>query len=193
MPNPNDLPVLVLADSSSWSDWLEQNHATSAGVWLSFAKKGSGSVSLNYAQALEIALCYGWIDGQKKAYDALAWLQRFTPRRAKSIWSKINREKALQLIEQGQMKPAGFAAIEVAKKNGQWEAAYDPQSKASVPEDLQAELDHSPTARAFFATLNSTNRYAILFRVQTAKKPETRLKLIRQLVKMLEKGQKIYP
>ncbi|HET9223725.1 MAG TPA: YdeI/OmpD-associated family protein, partial [Roseiflexaceae bacterium] len=139
------------------------------------------------------ALCYGWIDGQKKSHDEASWLQKFTPRGAKSIWSKVNREKALSLIESGQMQPAGLAAVESAKQDGRWEAAYDSQSAAGVPDDLQAELDRNPTAKAFFSTLNSRNRYAILFRIQTAKKAETRAKRIQEFVGMLERHEKLYP
>lgn len=188
-----ELPILSAETSEGWAAWLEENHAASKGVWLKLAKKGSGLRSPTYAQALEVALCYGWIDGQKKAHDETAWLQKFTPRGARSIWSKVNREKALKLIERGWMKPAGLVAIEQAKKNGQWDAAYESQSKATVPEDFQAALDQSPQARAFFATLNRVNRYAILFRIQTAKKAETRSRRIEQFIAMLEKGEKIYP
>ncbi|MGH9802318.1 MAG: YdeI/OmpD-associated family protein, partial [Blastocatellia bacterium] len=161
-------------------------------IWMRLAKKASELKSANYAEALDVALCYGWIDGQKKSYDADSWLQKFTPRGAKSIWSKINREKAQELIEAGRMKPAGLKTIESAKQDGRWEAAYDSQSKATVPDDFQAELDRSPKAKSFFATLNSVNRYAILFRIQTAKKAETRAKRIQQFIQMLEKNEKIH-
>ncbi|MBF6595760.1 MAG: YdeI/OmpD-associated family protein [Thermaceae bacterium] len=192
--NPSsDIPEVAFTNPQDWVDWLEKNHSSSAGVWLKIAKKASGLESPTYAEALEVALCYGWIDGQKRPYDEVFWLQKFTPRGVKSIWSKVNKRKALSLIEAGWMKPAGLAAIEKAKKNGQWDAAYDSQSKASMPEDLQAALDGNPKAKAFFATLNSVNRYAILFRVQTAKKAQTRSKRIKQFIGMLEKGQKIYP
>ena len=148
---------------------------------------------MSYAEALEVALCYGWIDGQKKSYDEATWLQKFTPRGHRSIWSKINREKAEELIRNGQMKPAGLQAIKRAKQNGRWEAAYDSPSQASVPDDFQAALDKNSTAKAFFAALNRQNRYAILFRLQTAKKAETRTKRIEQFIRMLAKHEKLYP
>src|SRR6185295_7822297 len=158
-----DMPVLPFKDKKSWTIWLAKNHAKSSGVWLKLAKKGSGIKSVSYPEALEAALCYGWIDGQKRPFDESWWLQKFTPRGPKSIWSKINREKAEALIKSGDMKPAGLAAIEAAKKDGRWEAAYESQSKIEVPSDLQAELDRNPKAKAFFETLKGANRYAILF------------------------------
>jgi uncharacterized protein YdeI (YjbR/CyaY-like superfamily) len=176
-----------------WVVWLEKNHRKHAGLWLRIAKKDSGLQSVTYQEALEAALCYGWIDGQKRPEDDKTWLQRFVPRSARSIWSKINREKAQALIKSGEMKSAGLEAIENAKKNSRWEAAYSSQSKASVPDDLQKALDASPKAKAFFQTLNSVNRYAILFRVQNVKKAETRTRKIQQFVKMLERREKIYP
>jgi uncharacterized protein YdeI (YjbR/CyaY-like superfamily) len=189
----NDLPVMLFEDQKNWAAWLEQNHAASSGLWLRLAKKASGLNSVSYAEAVEAALCYGWIDGQAKSYDASSWLQKFTPRGVKSIWSKINREKAQKLIESSQMKPAGLKAVEAAKQDGRWEAAYDSPSNATVPSDFQAELDKNAQAKAFFATLNSTNRYAILHRIQTAKKAETRTKRIQQFIEMLEKKEKLYP
>jgi uncharacterized protein YdeI (YjbR/CyaY-like superfamily) len=189
----NDLPVMLFEHQKDWEAWLDQNHAASSGLWLRLAKKASGLNSVSYAEAVEVALCYGWIDGQTKSYDESSWLQKFTPRGAKSIWSKINREKAQKLIESGQMKPAGLKAIEAAKQDGRWEAAYDSPSRAIVPSDFQAELDKNAQAKAFFATLNSTNRYAILHRIQTAKKAETRTKRIEQFIRMLEKHEKLYP
>jgi uncharacterized protein YdeI (YjbR/CyaY-like superfamily) len=188
-----DLPVQLFKDKKAWEAWMDKNHSSAAGLWLRIAKKAANIKSLSYAEALEVALCYGWIDGQKKAYDETTWLQKFTPRGARSIWSTINREKAEELIMKGLMKPAGLKAIERAKENNQWETAYDSQSKITIPEDLQAELDKNTKAKAFFATLNSVNRYAILFRLQTAKKPETRAKRLRQFVDMLEKHERIHP
>jgi len=188
----SDLPVLPFKDKKAWSAWLAKNHAKSPGVWLKLAKKDSDVPSVTYPEALEAALCYGWIDGQKQAHDVSFWLQKFTPRGPRSIWSKINREKAEALVASGEMKPAGLAAIERAKENGQWEKAYESQSRASVPDDLQAELDRHPKAKAFFATLNSVNRYAIVFRVHNAKKPETRARRIQQFVAMLERHEKIH-
>ena len=189
----NDLPIVQFEERQAWASWLEENHAASSGVWLRLAKKASGLASVTYDEALEVALCYGWIDGQKKSYDDSSWLQKFTPRGAKSIWSKVNRGKAEQLIARGHMKPAGLAAIERARQAGRWDAAYDSQSNASVPEDFQAALDQNAEAQAFFATLNSRNRYAILFRIQTAKKAETRAKRIEQFIRMLENHEMLYP
>jgi uncharacterized protein YdeI (YjbR/CyaY-like superfamily) len=192
--NPNtDPPVLSFGRQKDWAVWLQKNHAASPGVWIKLAKKASGVQSVTYDEALEAALCYGWIDGQKKSYDETSWLQKFTPRGPKSIWSKINTEKAQRLIESGEMKPAGLKAVESARQDGRWDAAYASPSKAVVPDDLQAELDRNAKARAFFATLDSRNRYAILHRIHTAKKAETRAKRIEQFVRMLEKKEKIHP
>ena len=184
--------VRLFHGQDAWQEWLEKNHLKYNGLWLRLAKKGSGLRSVSYSEAVEIALCYGWIDGQKKAESEQAWLQRFLPRSARSIWSKINREKALALIAQNQMKSAGLKAIEAAKENGSWESAYDSPRSAEVPTDLQAALDASPRAREFFQSLDRANRYAVLFRIQTAKKAVTRAAKIRQLVEMLERNQRIH-
>jgi uncharacterized protein YdeI (YjbR/CyaY-like superfamily) len=189
----SDIPIQLFEKPKDWAAWLEKSHAASSGIWLRLAKKNSGIESITYAEALDVALCYGWIDGQKKSYDDTTWLQKFTPRGKKSIWSKINREKAESLIKSKQMKPAGLKAIESAKQDGRWDAAYDSQSKATVPEDFQAALDKNAKAKAFFATLKGANRYAILFRIQTAKKAETRTKRIAQFIEMLEKHETIHP
>jgi len=188
-----DLPVQSFAHQKAWASWLDKNHNKSTGIWLKLAKKLSGIESVTYDEAIEVALCYGWIDGQKRSYDETSWLQKFTPRGPKSIWSKINTEKALKLIESGRMKPAGLKAVESAKLDGRWDAAYAPQSKATVPEDLQRELDRNKKAKEFFATLDSRNRYAILHRIHNAKKPETREKRIEQFIRMLESKEKLYP
>ena len=193
MATPAELPILLFEHQGAWADWLDGNHAAARGVWLRLAKKSSTLSSLSYAEALDVALCYGWIDGQKKSYDADSWLQKFTPRGKKSTWSKINRDKVGVLMEAGRMKPAGIAAVEAAKQDGRWDAAYDSPRNAAVPEDLQLELDRNPAAATFFATLNSANRYAILFRVQTANTPETRAKRIAALIGMLERGEEIHP
>jgi len=187
------IPIVSFETKTKWADWLAKQHDKSAGVWVKLAKKGSGMPSMTYDEALDIALCYGWIDGQKGGVDEKYWLQKFTPRGPKSMWSKINVAKAEKLIASGEMKPAGLKAIEAAKQDGRWDAAYESQKNIAVPDDFQAELDKNKKAKAFFATLNSVNRYAILFRIQTAKKAETRTKRIRQFVEMLEKGEKIYP
>lgn len=189
----NELPVMHFKSQKDWTTWLDKNHAKSSGVWLQIAKKTGDLKSVSYAEALEVALCYGWIDGQGKGLDESAWLQKFTPRGPRSIWSKINRTKAMKLIESGRMKPAGLAAIDRAKKSGQWAAAYDSHRTAAVPADLQAALDQNSKAQAFFAALDSTNRYAILFRLQTAKKAETRARRLEQFVRMLENHEKIHP
>ena len=188
----NEISTLPFPKQKDWADWLRNNHAKSSGVWLKLAKKNSGSQSVSYAEALEIALCYGWIDGQKKSYDESFWLQKFTPRGTKSIWSKINKAKAGELIKSGRMKPAGINAVERAKQDGRWDAAYDSPSVSTVPPDFQARLNNSAKAKAFFATLNSANRYAILFRIQTAKKAETRARKIEQFIEMLERKEKLH-
>jgi len=189
---PVELPILPFKTQRAFGAWLKKNHGQSPGVWLKLAKQGA-SPSVTYAQALEEALCYGWIDGQKKGFDEHWWLQKFTPRGPRSIWSKINREKALALIGAGRMQPAGQAAIDAAQKNGRWDAAYDSQRTAGLPADFQAELDRRPKAKAFYATLNSANRYAIHFRLHSAKKPETRARRLRQFLDMLENGEKFFP
>jgi uncharacterized protein YdeI (YjbR/CyaY-like superfamily) len=190
---PNDLPVMLFETPQEWEDWLDRNHATSSGIWLRIAKKGSALRSVSYDAALEIALCYGWIDGQKLRYDDSSWLQKFTPRRAGSIWSKVNREKALALIHSGRMKPAGLAAVERAQRSGRWDAAYDSSGQATIPDDFQAALEAHAEAKAFFATLDSRNRYAILFRIQTAKQAATRSRRIQEFIRMLERHEKLYP
>lgn len=189
----SSIPVKLFKDKKDWGVWLDKNHLTSPGLWLRIAKKTADVKSVSYAEALETALCYGWIDGQKKTYDENTWLQKFTPRGPRSIWSAINREKANKLVKNGLMKPAGLNAIERAKENGQWKSAYDSQSKIALPDDFHAELDKNTKAKAFYSTLNSANRYAILFRLQTAKKPETRAKRLRQFIEMLEKNEKPHP
>ena len=192
MAKTTELPILPFANKKKWTDWLAKQHDKSAGVWLQIAKKDSGIPSINYEEALDVALCYGWIDGQKKAFDDQYWLQKFTPRGPKSIWSKINTEKVERLIASGDMKAAGLKAIELAKQDGRWDAAYASQKNISVPADFQAALQQNTQAKAFFATLNSVNRYAILFRIHNAKKPETRARKIREFVEMLERGEKIH-
>jgi len=183
------LPTLPFESKKKWADWLAKQHDKSPGVWLKLGKKGTGIPSVTYEEALDVALCYGWIDGQKKGFDDQFWLQKFTPRGVKSIWSKINTGKAEKLIVSGEMKSAGMKAIEAAKQDGRWDAAYESQKNISVPEDFLSALEKNKKAKAFFATLNSANRYSFLFRLKTAKKAETREKRIRQFVEMLEKGE----
>jgi uncharacterized protein YdeI (YjbR/CyaY-like superfamily) len=188
-----DIPIILFKQQKDWADWLDQHHAESSGVWLRLAKKAAAMQSLSYDEAVEAALSYGWIDGQKKSYDDESWLQKFTPRGPKSIWSKINKEKAQRLINNNQMKPAGLKAVESARQDGRWAAAYDSQSSAAIPDDFQAELDKNVEAKAFFSTLNSQNRYAILFRIQTARKAETRARRIQHFIEMLARQEKLYP
>ncbi|WP_310832246.1 YdeI/OmpD-associated family protein [Paenibacillus pedocola] len=188
----SDLPVMSFADPLSFESWLDDNY-TSPGIRLQIAKKNSGVVTISYNEALEVALCYGWVDSQKEALDDKTWLQRFTPRGTKSIWSKVNKEKAEQLITNGRMKTSGYKAIEAAQKNGNWDKAYESQSIASLPEDFAIELERNAQAKAFYDTLDRQNKYAIIFRIHNAKKIETREKRIRQFIQMLEKGEKIYP
>jgi uncharacterized protein YdeI (YjbR/CyaY-like superfamily) len=189
---PDEAPAKLFESKRDWAAWLEKNHRKSAGLWLRLAKKDSPLRSVSYQEALEVALCYGWIDGQKRPESADAWLQRFVSRSRRSIWSKINRQKALALIENGEMKAAGLEAIENARKNGRWDAAYDSPSGAAVPGDFQAALDASPRATAFFNTLDRANRYAVLWRIQTVKKAETRARKIGQLIEMLEREEKLH-
>lgn len=188
----SDNETRLFAKVSDWEAWLAGNHRSSQGVWLQLGKKGSGLRSVTYAEALEIALCYGWIDGQKRGHSEQAWLQRFLPRSARSIWSRINREKAQALIAGGRMKPAGQAAIDVAKSNGNWDAAYESPKAATVPPDFQLALDANPKAREFFEALDRANRYAVLFRIQTAKRPETRARKIQEFIQMLKRRERIH-
>jgi uncharacterized protein YdeI (YjbR/CyaY-like superfamily) len=188
----DDLPVLLFASKGELEAWLEENHADAEGLWLKIAKKGSGVESVNYAEALELALCFGWIDSQKRGFDDAFFLQRFTPRRPRGKWSQINRAKAEELITAGAMRQTGLAEVEAAKADGRWDAAYAGQRAATVPDDLQRELDRNKDAREFFAKLDSANRYAILYRLQEAKKPETRQKRLRKFIAMLERGEKIH-
>jgi uncharacterized protein YdeI (YjbR/CyaY-like superfamily) len=188
-----DLPVLAFESPVAWKTWLDGNHARSSGIWMKIAKASGDARSLTYAEAIEVALCYGWIDGQKGRFDDAWWLQRFTPRGPRSIWSRINREKAEALVKTGMMKPSGLAAIEMAKRDGRWDAAYEGQKTAQVPPDLKRALAKDAPASAFFAKLSSVNRYAILFRLHNAKKAETRKRRLEQFMDMLRKGQTIHP
>lgn len=189
----DDLEIVLFESADAFECWLGKHHSSSPGIWLKLRKKVRGVVALDYAQALEVALCYGWIDGQKGAFDDCYWLQRFTPRKPRSKWSKINRDKVAALIEQGRMQPPGLAEVERAKADGRWEAAYDGAKSASVPDDLAEALAANPAAAEFFATLDSQNRYAILYRVHDAKKPETRVRRIEKHVAMLAEQKKLHP
>ncbi len=187
-----DLPVLLCNTQEDWRAWLEDNHIQSQGSWLKHAKKSSGKKSVSYDEALQAALCYGWIDSQKQAYDTDYYLQKFTPRGPRSVWSKINVAKVGTLIKTGKMQPAGLAAIELAKQDGRWDAAYDSASTNKIPEDFLAELDKNPKAKEFFGRLNKANVYAISWRIQTAKKPETRQARIDKFIDMLRRGEKLH-
>jgi len=186
------IPTRAFKDAAAWEAWLAKNQSSPGGIWMRLAKKASGTKSITYPQALEVALCYGWIDAQKRPESETAWLQRFMPRRPKSIWSQINRDKALGLIERGQMRPGGLEEVERARQDGRWDAAYEPARSATIPADFQTELDRHPNAKAFFKTISATNRYAILWRLQTAKKAETRAKRLTSFIEMLEKGETIH-
>lgn len=188
----DELPIRLFAAPAEMEQWLEANHAGSDGIWLKIAKKGSGVASVSYAEGLELALCFGWIDSQKRGFDDEFFLQRFTPRRPRGRWSRINREKAEALIADGAMRPAGLAEVEAAKADGRWEAAYASQGNAKMPDDLRRELDRNEAAARFFASLDGANRYAILYRLEDAKKPETRERRLRKFVAMLERGEKIH-
>ena len=185
-------PIRAFKDAEALDAWLAKDQNAAAGIWIRLAKKGSGIKSITYPEAVEIALCHGWIDSQMRPESATAYLQRFTPRRPTSIWSKINREKALALIASGRMRPGGFAEIERAKQDGRWEAAYDSARTITVPADFESELETHPRAKAFFKTISGANRYAFLWRLQTAKKPETRAKRMRSFIEMLERGETIH-
>jgi uncharacterized protein YdeI (YjbR/CyaY-like superfamily) len=182
-------PTLAFASPKAWETWLARNHAKSAGIWLRIFKKGSGQRSVTYAEALEGALCHGWIDSQKRPKDADSWLQRFGPRRPRGAWSRINTGHAERLIAAGRMKPAGLQEIEAAKRDGRWQRAYDSASTITVPPDFLEELARDKKARSFFEGLNRANVYAIAYRLQTAKKPETREKRMRAILAMLARGE----
>ncbi len=190
---PIDYAILYFSNRVAWAEWLRQHHATERGLWLRLAKTASEMPSITYAEALEVALCYGWIDGQRKSYDADSFLQKFTPRGTKSVWSKRNRELVGRLIASGEMQLSGLPAIDAAKADGRWERAYDSPGSATVPNDFQIALDEPPDASAFFDTLKGANRYAILHRIQTAAKPETRARRIREFIAMLQRWETLVP
>jgi uncharacterized protein YdeI (YjbR/CyaY-like superfamily) len=189
----DDDPIELFESKKTWSQWLDKHHSDSSGLWLQIAKKASGHTTVSYAEALDVAMCYGWIDGLKRSFDNKFFLQRVTPRRAKSKWSQVNVAKATALIESGQMQPPGFREIELAKADGRWEAAYPSYSTARVPDDLAAALDAEPNAREFFDSLNSVNRYAILYRLHEAKRPATRSARLAKFVAMCAAGERLYP
>jgi uncharacterized protein YdeI (YjbR/CyaY-like superfamily) len=187
-----ELPVIAFDSEAAFELWLADNHEDPVGLWLKIAKKASGIESITHAEALDVALCFGWIDGQRRSFDDDYFLQKFTQRRPRSKWSQVNRNKVESLIAAGRMRPAGLAQIQAAKDDDRWDDAYEPQSKITVPEDLQARLKEHPDAREFFESLDSRNRYAILYRLQDAKRPETRARRLEQFVAMLIAGEKLH-
>lgn len=189
---PVEVPPTLFKSAKAFEAWLKKHHAASDGLWLKIAKRGATEPSVTYSEAVEVALCWGWIDGQKKSLDEQHFLQRFTPRRARSIWSKINVDKVAALIEAGRMQAPGQAQIDAAKADGRWARAYDGARRAVVPEDLLAALEAEPKAKAFFATVNAANRYAVLWRIQTAVKAQTRARRIAELVAMLARGETVH-
>lgn len=192
MPPETELEIISFKSPKEWERWLSKNHTKSNGIWLKFFKKNSGVDSVVYSEALDEALCYGWIDGQLKKYDDLSYLHKFTPRRQKSVWSKRNREHIERLMKAGKMKPAGLKTVEEAKSNGSWDKAYDSPGAMQIPKDFLKELSKNKRAKTFFETLNKANIYAIMWRLQTAKKPETRIKRMKTILEMLKKGKKIH-
>ena len=187
-----ELPILSFGSQAEWEKWLDKNGGQGNGVWIKFAKKNSGEVTVNYTDAIESALCYGWIDSQVKTFDDRYYLQKFTPRREKSVWSKINVDKAKALIKEGRMKPAGLAQVQAAKADGRWDAAYEGQSTAEAPADFIEALTKNKKAAEFYETLNNTNKYAIIWRLHHSKKPETRAANIDKYIAMLANGQKLH-
>jgi len=192
MTSKINIPVMAFQSAMEWRTWLTKNAQNSKGIWLKIFKKDSTEKTITYAEALDEALCFGWIDGQKNSFDQQAWLQKFCPRSPKSIWSKVNIEHIERLTKLGKMEPAGLIAVEAAKADGRWDMAYDSSSKMSVPDDFIKELIKDKKAHEFFKTLNKANLYAITFRLQTAKKPETRQKRVKTILDMLSKGQKFH-
>ncbi|HJT58984.1 MAG TPA: YdeI/OmpD-associated family protein [Ktedonobacteraceae bacterium] len=193
MKSTDKLPIILFATQQDWENWLAEHDTDTDGIWLKLAKKATGIASVNYAEAVDSAICYGWIDGQKASFDDQHWLQKFTPRRPKSMWSKVNCDRATALIAQGRMQPSGLKQVELAKADGRWERAYASQSSITIPADFQSELDKNAKAKDFFSTLDSANRYAILWRIQDAKRPETRTARIQKFIEMLSNNQKIHP
>ncbi|HEY7257274.1 MAG TPA: YdeI/OmpD-associated family protein [Solirubrobacterales bacterium] len=190
---PEELPVILFSSAAELEVWLEREHDRSPGIWLKIAKRGSGIDSVSYADAVELGLCFGWIDGQGRRLDERHYLQRFTPRRAQSRWSRLNRDRVEELAAAGRMRPAGIAAVDAAKADGRWDAAYEPPSSAEVPADLERELERDRAARRSFEALDGANRYAIIYRLNDARRPETRERRLRKFLEMLRRGEKIHP
>lgn len=191
-PGKHDQPIIPFASQQLWEQWLEQNHLEANGVWIRFYKKNSGIASVTYPEAVDSALCYGWIDAQLKSIDELSYKQHYTPRRPKSIWSKRNIEHIARLTLEGRIKPAGLKQVEAAKADGRWAAAYDSPQNMILPEDFESKLAKNKTASAFYESLNKTNKYAICWRIQTAKRPETKEKRMKEILEMLERGEKFH-
>ncbi|HLF32823.1 MAG TPA: YdeI/OmpD-associated family protein [Cyclobacteriaceae bacterium] len=187
-----NLQLLTLYNPRDWGKWLKVNHSNSEGIWLKFFKKDAGIPALTYEEALMEALCYGWIDGLSNSYDEKSWIRKFTPRRSKSVWSKRNTERINRLISEGRMKPAGMKQVEAAKADGRWVKGYDPPKDMTMPKDFLKELSKNKKAKTFFETLNKANTYAIGWRLQTAKKPETRIKRMKEILVMLKEGKKFH-
>jgi len=192
MTKLNTIPTIEFKTAETFETWLEKNHDNSSGLWIKIFKKDSGKKTISYAEALDVALCYGWIDGQKQTFDEQAWLQKFCPRTAKSIWSKVNIGHVERLINEGKMRPAGLKVVEKAKADGRWEKAYDSPSKMTIPEDFLKELSKNKKAEEFFKGLNKANLFSIGFRLQTAKKPETREKRMKEIIEKLAKGERLH-
>jgi uncharacterized protein YdeI (YjbR/CyaY-like superfamily) len=188
----SDHPIVEFADAEAWEAWLEEHHATSGGAWLRIAKKRAPHTTVRYPDVLEVALCFGWIDTQRRPLDEHFFLQGFTRRGARSRWSQVNREKAERLIRAGRMRAPGLEAVTAARADGRWQAAYPPQSQATVPEDFQRELDRNPKAQAFFDTLKGQNRYAFLYRLHDVKTPAKRAQRIATYIEMLNAGRTFY-
>ena len=191
-PGKADQPVIPFANQQIWEQWLEQNHNEANGIWIQFYKKNSGIASVTYPEALDVALCYGWIDAQLKSIDELSYKQHFTPRRVKSIWSKRNIEHVARLTAEGRMKPAGIKQVEAAQADGRWQQAYDSPANMTLPEDFVNELAKNVRASTFYNSLNKTHKYAICWRIQTAKRPETKEKRMREILEMLDRGEKFH-
>jgi uncharacterized protein YdeI (YjbR/CyaY-like superfamily) len=185
------LPTVFFASPAEWEEWLEQNHESGGGVWIKMAKKASGIESVRHDEAVDVALCFGWIDGRREALDDTHFLQRFTPRRPRGRWSRINRDKVERMTAEGRMRPAGVAEVERARADGRWDAAYEGQRASKVPEDLRRELEARPRAKEFFDGLDSQSRYAFVYRLGDAKRPETRARRLEKFVAMLERGERL--
>jgi uncharacterized protein YdeI (YjbR/CyaY-like superfamily) len=189
-PSPE---IRAFPSANDWEQWLAKNWQLTEGIWLQIYKKDSAVATITYKEALDVALCWGWIDGQKRSHDEHSWLQRFSPRRKRSVWSQINTGHIARLTQEGRMQEPGLKEVEAAKADGRWDVAYAPQSSAEIPDDFQDALDTNPQAEAFFATLNKVNRYALIYRIQSVKRPETRQKKIALFIEMLAKGETIHP